>query len=358
MLTSARPVRPGYGRAEVYTDVVAPATPERSELAFYDRWFVRLINDPRDLPFVHLMLQCALLAAGGVGLFFAGEWIWYLAPVYLLLWGFGLLDRFILMLHCTSHRILFKRQYAALNPIIPWVLGPFFGETPETYFTHHMGMHHPENNLEDDLSSTMKYQRDRLTHWLAYFFDFLFVGLPKLALYQRRRGNSKLMRRMLMGEIGFWIAVAGLAYLNWQATLVVFAGPVLLVRALMYIGNWGQHAFVDGSDPGNAYRNSITCINTRYNARCFNDGYHIYHHVKPRAHWSELPGEFERNRTTYGKEDAIVFEGIDFFQVWLYLMLGRFDWLASRFVQLPGAPERDRDEVIALLRSRVQAIPS
>ncbi len=321
-----------------------------------ERWYAGLLNDARDLPFVWLSLGCATVAAAGVGLFFSGRWFWWLAPVYLLVWGLGFLDRFILMLHCTSHRPLYKPRLRQLNLLIPWVIGPFFGQTPESYFVHHMGMHHPENNLEDDLSSTIRYQRDRLSHWLHYFVRFLLFGLPELALYHAHKGSRKLLKRLVIGELTFWSVVAVLLWLRPLPTLVVFVFPVVFVRMLMMMGNWGQHAFVDGSDPGNAYLNSITCINTRYNRRCFNDGYHIHHHVRARCHWSDYPAEFADNMEEYGRQDAIVFDGIDFFQVWLLLMLGRWNRLAKAFVALPGAPERDHDDVIAFLKSRVAPI--
>ena len=270
----------------------------------------------------------------------------------------GFEDRFILMLHCTSHRQLFKPEHRRLNYVIPWVIGPFFGETPETYFVHHMGMHHPENNLQTDLSSTMRYRRDRLSHWLHYLFSFLSVGPALLAVYQWRKRNQKMLQRMLSGELTFYATVAVLLAVNWRATLAVFVIPVLLVRTLMMAGNWAQHAFVDAADPANPYKNSITCINTRYNRRCFNDGYHIHHHVKPRCHWSEYPGEFERNKNEYGRQDAIVFDGVDFFQVWAMLMTKQWKGLAKRFVHLPGAPARDEAAVIAFLQSRVEPIPA
>ncbi|MBI2376912.1 MAG: fatty acid desaturase [Deltaproteobacteria bacterium] len=312
-----------------------------------------LLNDPRDVPFVSLIAQCLAWQVVSVSLFFVGDAVLWLAPVYWLTWGLGLLDRFILMLHCTSHRALFRDR--RLNLLVPWVVGPFFGQTPESYFAHHMGMHHPENNLVADLSSTMKYDRSRLSHWLRYFGRFMIRGLPDLMLYHRSRGNTKMLRRLLLGEGAFWATIALLLFANWRATLVVFVLPVIAVRALMMAGNWGQHAFVKESDPGNAYLNSITCINTRYNRRCFNDGYHILHHIRPRTHYTEYPFEFEDHRGEYGSADAIVFEGIDFFQVWLYLMLGRWNWLAKCFVRLPGAPERTDAEVIELLRSRVSS---
>jgi fatty acid desaturase len=100
-------------------------------------------------------------------------------------------------------------------------------------------------------------------------------------------------------------------------------------------------------------RASITCVGTRYNRRCFNDGYHAVHHVVPRCHWTEHPAEFERNIAEYVKNDAIVLEGVDFFQVWFLLMTGNWTRLARAFVRLPGASARTDAEVIAFLRSRV-----
>ncbi len=76
------------------------------------------------------------------------------------------------------------------------------------------------------------------------------------------------------------ISVVALSFVSLEATLTVFVAPVVIARVLMMCGNWAQHAFVDAADPGNPYRNSLTCIHARYNRRAFNDGYHIHHHVK------------------------------------------------------------------------------
>lgn len=318
-----------------------------------DRYFLELLNDPRDLPFVHLVLQCWAIAALGLGLFFVdGPWFWPLAVGYWALWGLGTLDRFILMLHNTSHRPAFKKPW--MQQLIPWTVGPFYGQTPQSYYVHHIGMHHIEENLRDDLSTTMPYRRDSLLGWLHYLGSFLFTGLPRLAAYHWRRGTKKLFWRLAAGEGVFWSAVALLVAVDWRATLVLFVIPVLAVRCLMMAGNWGQHAFIDPLDPANQYRSSITCINTRYNRRCFNDGYHIGHHLKARMHWTELPVDFEKRIAEYGARDAIVFDGIDFFQVWLFLMTGQKRALARRFVRLPGAPARTDDEVLALFEERLR----
>jgi fatty acid desaturase len=299
------------------------------------------------------MMQCGALAVAGVGLFFAGSWFWWLVPPYGVALFAGLVDRFTLMLHCTSHRQLFKPGHALANQIIPWVLAPFLGQTPETYFAHHMGMHHVEENLPDDLSSTMRFRRDRLGDWLQYWGRFMTVGVLDLERYFSRRGKRKLLRRVALGEGIYWTSMAVLLYVNPAATFVVFLLPLLVMRTMMMAGNWAQHAFLCPEQPENPLRASITCVGTRYNRRCFNDGYHALHHVVPRCHWTEHPAEFERNIAEYVKNDAVVLEGVDFFQVWFLLMTGNWPRLARAFVRLPGAPARTDAEAIAFLRSRV-----
>jgi fatty acid desaturase len=322
----------------------------------YSKSIAPLLNDPRDAVFVGLMAQSALLGACGIGLFFVGRAAWWFAPVY---WAalFGLLvDRFTLMLHCTSHRPLFKPRHRALNAIIPWALCPFFGQTPNTYFAHHLGMHHSEENLEDDLSSTLRFQRDSFAHWLRYWSRFLGFGLVELTLYMRRKNRRRLMWRVLVGELSYWMVFALLLWWRPTATLVVFGIPLVMIRTLMMMGNWAQHAFIQAESPADPYSSSITCINSRYNRRCFNDGYHIGHHLKARAHWTELPVEFENNLEQYGRQGAVVFDGLDFFLVWVLLMTGNWNRLAKAYVQLPGAPERSAEQIVALLKERVRPV--
>lgn len=318
-----------------------------------DRFFLRYIKDPRDLPFAHLSMQITLFVIPFAAfLYVPGQFHWLLAAVYMFVSLRMFLDKFILMLHNTSHRSLFKREYRWMNHYIPWVLGPFFGETPDTYYAHHIGMHHPENNMHDDLSSTLHFRRDNPLHFMVYFLRFFLGIIPDLTSYFVKRRRYKLIRSMLFGELGFYVLVGVLLYFNWRATVVVFVVPFFFTRFMMMAGNWGQHAFVDPNDPENCYRNSITTINCLYNRRCFNDGYHISHHLKANRHWTDHPIEFEENLATYAKEDAIVFEGIDFFIVWLFLMGKRYDMLAKHYVQL-GENHRSEEEIIELLKSRV-----
>lgn len=322
----------------------------------YLRWIKPLLADERDAELCGLAAQCFLLSVCGVGLFFETRWVWYAAPLYWVLLFAGLLDRFTLMLHCTAHRALFKPKYRVFNLIIPCLLGPFFGQTPHTYFAHHLGMHHPEENLPGDLSCTMGYRRNSFPAWIRYCGRFLLFGVFELARYMVRRRRRRLLHRIVAGEVVYWALASLLMCLRPAATFVVLLIPLLGIRTLMMMGNWAQHAFIAPDRPDSPYNASITCINSRYNRRCFNDGYHIGHHLHPRAHWTEYPSELERNLDEYGRQDAIVFEGLDFFQVWLLLMTGRWSRLARAFVQLPGARARDEAAVIRFLQHRVQPL--
>jgi fatty acid desaturase len=324
-----------------------------------DQFFLRFIRDERDLPFIYLSLKITFtLIPLAVILYlpFVNGWWFVLAAVaYHFFNNVSFKGPFGLMLHCTSHRVLFKKEYGFLNHYIPWVLAPFFGHSPETYFTHHVGMHHAENNLEDDESSTMPFQRDSVKDFAKYFGSFLFVGIYHLVAYFFRKKRKRLMYRSVRGELLFFAFCIAMCFVSWQATVVVFLIPFFLFRFVAMFGNWAQHAFIDASDPGNHYRNSITCINTNYNHKCWNDGYHISHHVRPAMHWTEHPTFFRNTLDKYAANDAIVFDGIHFLHVSIWLLRKRYDLLAAHFVNLNGKYASD-EEVIRFLKSRTRRI--
>jgi len=331
-----------------------PVFTHRTDYNFVERFFIKLIRDERDLPFIKLCLWI-LLVVIPVSVFLFFHFIWWIAVPFLLFNIATGLGPFILMLHNTSHRKLFKQEYDILNNVIPWILGPFYGETPETYFGHHIMMHHAENNLIDDLSCTMNYQRDSFIDFMKYFFMFFFFGMADLNYYFHRKNRWKLIRKVVMGELGFIAMCVALCFINWQATLFVFILPFVIARFGMMAGNWGQHAFIDAQTPANNYRNSITCINSRYNRTCFNDGYHIGHHLRPNMHWTEMPVELQKNIEKYKENNAIIFKEIDFFVVWFLLVTKNYKTLASKYVDI-REQFKSQDEIILFLKQRVAAI--
>ena len=216
-------------------------------------------------------------------------------------------------------------------------------------------MHHPENNLKEDRSCTMFYQRDSFIDFMKYYLRFMFIGFFELYAYLTSKNKSKMRRNLVKGEMTWYLFCLLLCLINWQATLFVFILPFIIVRFAMMAGNWAQHAFIDRNDPANCYTNSITCVNSVYNKRCFNDGYHIGHHFHPAMHWTDMPGNFLKNTDKYAENDAIVFEKMDYFMIWLNLMLGRYKVLANHFVNLNDR-YRDQGQVISLLKERTRKI--
>lgn len=337
-------------------DLKDPVFEKRENYSKVDNLFLRFIRDERDLPFIYLCLKITFFILPiSIYLFFPNKFSWWIAVPYLVFNLGIMLGPYVLMLHNTSHRKLFKEEYKFMNYYIPWILGPFYGESPETYFYHHIGMHHAENNLSADISSTMNYQRDNLIDFLKYFGRFFLFGIVELSIYFRKKNRSRFLKKILLGEFSFILMCIALSFFNWQATLVVFVLPFFFVRYAMMAGNWAQHAFIDSTDPGNSYRNSITCINTVYNKRCFNDGYHIGHHLTPAMHWTDMPKNFQDNKEKYALNKSVVFKEVDYFFIWFLLMTHNYKYLANKFVDI-NCIYSNQEDIINFLKNRTKKI--
>jgi fatty acid desaturase len=124
----------------------------------------------------------------------------------------------------------------------------------------------------------------------------------------------------------------------------------------MMLGNWTQHAFVDYDDPGNCYKNSITCINTKYNHKCWNDGYHINHHLKPALHYTDYPKHFLDNLKAFSDNKAIVFIKLHYLQIWYYLMVKNYYTLSKHLAPIHDDCI-DEEKAVNFLKSRTKKMP-
>jgi hypothetical protein len=298
------------------------------------------IRDERDLIFVRVILRMTFLVLPVcLGMYLLPpRYVAYAALPYLgyIFLGYG--ARYGLMLHATGHRPLFKREYQWMWQYLPWVLGPWLGHTPTSFSAHHMWMHHAENNMLGDHSTTLPYKRDSFLQFVHYWARFFFMGLIHTPRYLALRGRGKIAWRLMLGELA-WIGMVAVAfYVNWAAALLTLVVPWFMMRWLMMAGNFAQHAFVD--------------VNAGYNEKAYNDGYHIVHHERPALHWSEMPGWFEDHLDKMIARDAVVFDGLtDNQAVWFLLMTKNYDKLARHLVDFKG---RTHEEKIAFLKSRVQ----
>eukprot|EP00760_Papus_ankaliazontas_P036543 PhM_4_TR8341/c0_g1_i1/m.17910 len=281
---------------------------------------------------------------------------------------FESLEQYILGLHCLVHRPCFVPSAKFLVTVYVWVLGVPFGEVPETYYSHHISMHHPANNGFDDISSTMQYQRDKPLHLFVYWVRFMFCQYPLLS-YLSKVGNVKRAKSFVIGEATFWGLAILYTYFMPMNGFFFLLLPVVLVRTGMTVGNFGQHAFINPEDPFVNYNQSAVIVNSPYNRVGFNDGYHILHHDHPTAHYTELSLLFKHNLEKLAEHDSAVFDAsasdghiVDWVTISILLMQQRWDILAKAFVDtraiVAGKPRRAQQEIEEMLKNRVRKVYS
>jgi hypothetical protein len=225
----------------------------------YVAWAQGVVRRPTDVVFLtHTLLYLLTLVPSAAYLFYRFSWVHALLhwPMQAFFCG-----PFTLMLHNHIHNNgVLDKKYAWLDRLVPYLLEPLMGHTWDSYYYHHVKHHHAEGNGPDDLSSTIRYQRDELTDFLAYFVRFLLLIWIELPLYFLRKRKRALAIKAFSSEMLSYLAIYLLAQYNFRATLMTMLLPLLQMRFGMMVGNWGQHAFVDEDQPDSDFRSSITLI--------------------------------------------------------------------------------------------------
>jgi len=337
------------------TDPRAPAPPGPLE-TWADGWVRPHLVDARDVVFTRTTLEVATrVVPASVALFcLPGAWPLLAGAVYLP-WVFAsYTGRVVLMVHAVTHRPVFRKRLRQLDRVMTHLVPLWFGLTPGAYRAHHVLMHHVENNGHDDLSGTAGYQRDKPSHFLHYWARFTFLGYYHMTSWLMRKDNAAEVGKMLAIEAAVFSAFAAATWLNPAAAFVVFWAPFLLLRFFLMAGNWSEHTFVDATMPTDSWRNSTILLNTPYNHRCYNAGYHLQHHLKPGLHWADNVPRFEDDLDRYAEHDAIVFDGVrNNQQIFWKVMTGDWGYLADRLVDL-GGRRPSREARIAFLQERAR----
>ena len=118
-------------------------------------------------------------------------------------------------------------------------------------------------------------------------FLSLLLGLPQslwrarhLAHHLAQEGRHKERRfEVAPGDVvaatTLWLSLAVFAA---RFTLTIYLPGFLMGLALCYLQGHYEHS-----------RGTVSHYGTLYNFVFFNDGFHVEHHARPGAHWSELP---------------------------------------------------------------------
>ncbi|KAI9843136.1 MAG: hypothetical protein M1837_006589 [Sclerophora amabilis] len=335
-------------------DIQIPRVLDRVVLQPYIKWARNVVRNETDVVMLtHLILYFTTSVPSALFLYYHFSWI---HGVFHWLMQSYFVGTYTLMMHQHIHmRGILAKDYAWFDKTFPFVTDPLMGHTWNSYYFHHVKHHHVEGNRPEDLSSTVRYQRDEFLHFLHYLGRFFFLVWLDLPLYFIRKGKSSLAVKTLTSELGNYLAIYLLATrVNFQATVFAFMLPLVTLRIALMVGNWGQHAFVDEVEPDSDFRSSITLIDVASNRYCYNDGYHTSHHLNPRRHWRDHPISFIKQRDTYAKESALVFRNIDYFMMTITLFRKDYMHLAKCLVPLGDQVGMSLDELAIMLKSKTR----
>lgn len=240
--------------------VQLPAVLDRGVIQPYIKWARTVVRTETDVVMItHLIIYFTSSIPSMLYLYY--RFSWYHGVLHWLMQSYYV-GTYTLMMHQHIHMNgILSKKYAWFDHVFPYITDPLMGHTWNSYYYHHVKHHHIEANGPDDLSSTIRYQRDELLHFLHYvgrFFFFVWLDLP---LYFIRKKKTLLALKTVGSELpNFFMLYVLATRVNFHATLFAFLLPLLLLRLGLMAGNWGQHALVDEVEPDSDFRSSITLI--------------------------------------------------------------------------------------------------
>lgn len=319
----------------------------------YRLWAQSLVRQDPDCVFVtHLIIHFTMLLPSALYLYYNFHWWHGILHTVFAVWNAG---PFTLLLHNHIHNNgIFKKQYWMFDLFFPYIVGPLMGHTWDSYYNHHVKMHHVEGNGPDDLSSTVRYQRDEPLEFLRYLMNFLIKTPIELPWYFYTRKKYVLAAKSLVKETASVAIILTLTYKYPGPGSFTLFLPYLIMRIGMMLGNWGQHCLVDNIDPLSDFRSSITILDQASNRHCFNDGYHTSHHLNPKRHWKAHPMAFVKAKAKYQAEGALTFTGIDYLEMTFRTITKDYDTLAKKLVPMGEQIAMSHEERMELLRSKTK----
>lgn len=233
----------------------------------YIDWANTIVRRPADIVFLtHILFYTATLIPSTVLLF---RHFTYLHGILHLIFEVWCAGAWTLLLHNHIHNNgVLQKHLAWVDKTFPYVLGPLMGHTWNSYYWHHVKHHHVENNGPGDLSSTIRYQRDSVWHFIQYELRFLTLTWLELPLYFYRKGQYKYAARCATAEWSSLILLWTALWWNARPALFTLVLPLCIMRFGMMVGNWGQHCLVDEVDPDSDFRSSITLIDEAVCVQC------------------------------------------------------------------------------------------
>ncbi|MDG9923696.1 MULTISPECIES: fatty acid desaturase [unclassified Pseudomonas] len=323
----------------------------------------RVLKDPRDEPILAAAITLGLTA---IPIFIAQlvivEISWPLVlGFYACVYGPNIraFVRSFSSMHQEGHKVggLFKRASLVEKWTGNSFLYMFFaipmGLTPHA--AAHLQQHHRENAGPLDVYATARYDHANAWHFIVYMVREVMYQqlLVSPYLYFRSKRKPAQMRSMIVGNLLHLALFALLALYSLPIAVLYMLVPWCASNFLMGVIHWSQHAFYGGQqDPKDFMYNTVTLLEKPVNT--LNEGYHVCHHHWENVHWSESPALFERIKPEMKAAQSLVFRDLSVLDLFLMLMLRRFDALADK---LDWWEPLSQAEKVALLKRRVAPAP-
>ncbi len=326
---------------------------------FLDRIGQEVLRDSRDTPALRIMVSLSLTAVPifVIQLALGKPRLVLVITFYLFLCGlkFQRSVRMFSAKHLEAHRPqgYFSEKYNKLfGRYVEFFLGYLYGDLPELGRTVHVRLHHKENGGPDDNVSSNGYDRTSPRDFLWYLSNNIWtaLGLAPYA-YFKARGDEKNRRRMLWGMMRYYAYFGAVFLYDWRIGIAFVLVPLLCLNAIMAITSWVQHAFCDPEHPEDYFACTVTIFD---DVNFMNEGYHLCHHHRSSLHWTEMPAHLERIRDKMRESGSLVFQDLDFMELFVELTLRRrMDVLAEKLV--PWEP-MNHEQRLALLAKRTKPV--
>jgi fatty acid desaturase len=323
----------------------------------------RVLKDPRDEPILAAAITLGFTAYPVLVLqLVLGEPSWQLALLfYACVYGPNIRGfvRSFSSMHQEGHRVggMFKRasvlEKLTGNSFLYMYFALPMGLTPHA--AAHLQQHHRENAGPLDVYATARYDHASLRDFLVYMVREVMYQqfLVSPYLYFRSKRKSAQMRSMIVSNLLHLTLFLLLAWYSLPIAVLFMLVPWCASNFLMGVIHWAQHAFYgEQSDPKDFMVNTVTLLEKPVNT--LNEGYHVCHHHWENVHWSESPALFERIKPQMRAAGSIVFRDYSVLDLFLSLMLRRFDAMADK---LEWWEPLSHEQKVALLKRRAGPAP-
>ena len=316
----------------------------------YLRFASHAIRKPSDVVYVSHLLVLTLIGLPSLVVLFV-HFTWIHAVLH---WIFVvyLVGPYSIITHHHVHGPgILSTSCSWIDVLFPYILGPLMGQTWNSFYYHHKH-HHIEDNGPDDLSSTIRYQRDSALDLSIYLARFVVLIWFELPLYYISKGRTALGLKYFFWEGASYSLVVLMTRYHWRAGLMTLIIPLIQWRIAVMTNNWAQHTLVDEVEPTSSFRSSITIIDVVANRHGLNDGYHTSHHLSPRRHWRDHPFAFAKSKAKYAENAAITLKNIDFIKLAIFLCRKDYEYLADCLVPMGEQTSMSKAEIASMLRRK------